>query len=44
VGPDAWLTLIVIVATMGLLASERFAASAVILGAVVVLLLAGVID
>jgi di/tricarboxylate transporter len=44
VGPDAWLTLIVIVLTMVLLATERVAASAVILGAVVVLLLAGVID
>jgi di/tricarboxylate transporter len=43
-GPDAWLTLAVIVLTMALLASERFSAAAVVLGAVVVLLLTGVID
>ncbi len=41
---DAWFTLAVVVATLGVLASERVSAPTAVLGAVVVLLVAGVID
>jgi hypothetical protein len=39
VSADAWLTLVVVLATMGLLASERVSAPLAIVGAVTVLLL-----
>ena len=41
---DAWLTLVVAVVTIALLASERFPPALVMLGAVVVVLVAGVVD
>ncbi|MBB6184685.1 SLC13 family permease [Oleiagrimonas soli] len=42
-GPDAWLTIAVIVATMAMLVWERFAPEFVLMGAVAVLLLFGVL-
>lgn len=41
---DAWFTLVVVVATIALLATERFRPALVMLAAVVVLLVTGVID
>jgi di/tricarboxylate transporter len=41
---EAWFTLAVAVITIGLLATERFQPAAVMVGAVIVLLLSGVID
>jgi di/tricarboxylate transporter len=41
---DAWITLVVVVATLALLASDRFSPALVMAGAVTLLLVAGVID
>lgn len=41
---DAWLTLLVVLASLSILASNRFAAEVVLVGALSVLLLMGVID
>jgi di/tricarboxylate transporter len=44
VSADAWLTLAVVLATIGVLATERFPPALVMLGSVIALLVAGVID
>jgi len=44
VGADAWFTLAIVVATIAVLASERFRPALVMLASVIVLLVTGVID